>query len=707
MGSRRRALQRQRAPRRRSLARRRGLAQVPLHARAPGRGVRRHRQRSDEPSACSSRSTTLYVEGLLHITELGGEYYRFDEVRQELRGERTGMRYAAGTRVRVQVSRVDLDGRKIDFRMVREGDERTPAGARPQARRSVRPQAELAAVRARDRAAKASLARARQGAGRGRAASSAQEQPRTQPAAVEAASRARCDARSLQRVARATIASIRRDARSGPLRGAVVGRRAVQPGGRLRRASCAGCRCGVRRPQPADPAGQHVAGAGRAQACVAGRVDRRGVSPALAITLPEPLSNTVHCIASASRCAACRRSACTSRLPCVEQPRGLQRMRRQHGGKAARRARPQRSCSAASAAIALSASASSTRRRAWCSSGGSASRTAAPPPQPHTTVASSSAAGTSNCAIVRDISSGARVERRPRSAAASRPQVDAPGTGRQRGARGQHRGADHAGGATDDHRRRRSCLCVVRAAAAPTKRAPRRAQPARRALALAVDPQIVEPHASGVVAAVRGEQPRLSVSSASVWAARTATPCTTPLSLARPEGTSTASTGQLLALSRFDRRGQRAVERAVDAEAEQRIDGQIGLHPLGHRRQHRHAGIAVRVARHGARRLGRARGSPTTTSRVSLPPRTQQRSRNETVATVVAGAAPHFDRLRMRRERHRQAGHRLAGARHQRVRRQLRRGGLLDGTAGRGQMQRPTTRRWQHRMHGHGRNRFL
>ena len=64
----------------------------------------------------------LYVEGLVHITELGGEYYRFDEARQELRGERTGVRYVVGSRVRVQVSRVDLDGRKIDFRMVREGE---------------------------------------------------------------------------------------------------------------------------------------------------------------------------------------------------------------------------------------------------------------------------------------------------------------------------------------------------------------------------------------------------------------------------------------------------------------------------------------------------------------------------------------------------------------------------------------------------------
>ncbi|MBP6560099.1 MAG: RNB domain-containing ribonuclease, partial [Burkholderiaceae bacterium] len=65
----------------------------------------------------------MYVEGLVHITELGGEYFKFDEARQELRGERSGIRYAVGARVRVQVSRVDLDGRKIDFRLVNEGEE--------------------------------------------------------------------------------------------------------------------------------------------------------------------------------------------------------------------------------------------------------------------------------------------------------------------------------------------------------------------------------------------------------------------------------------------------------------------------------------------------------------------------------------------------------------------------------------------------------
>jgi ribonuclease R len=72
----------------------------------------------------------LYVEGLVHITELGGEYFRFDELRQELRGERTGIRYAIGSRVQVQVSRVDLDGRKIDFRLVHPGDDLVPRAMR-------------------------------------------------------------------------------------------------------------------------------------------------------------------------------------------------------------------------------------------------------------------------------------------------------------------------------------------------------------------------------------------------------------------------------------------------------------------------------------------------------------------------------------------------------------------------------------------------
>lgn len=125
----------------------------------------------------------LYVEGLVHITELGGEYYRFDEVRQELRGERTGTRYAVGARVRVQVIRVDLDGRKIDFRMVREAGEERPAvrGGSKQARLAQVEEADRD-VKARIRATKGGKAptSAKRGAkGAAKSASAKTAKPRT------------------------------------------------------------------------------------------------------------------------------------------------------------------------------------------------------------------------------------------------------------------------------------------------------------------------------------------------------------------------------------------------------------------------------------------------------------------------------------------------------------------------------------------------
>jgi ribonuclease R len=115
---------------------------------------------------------SLYVEGLVHITELGGEYYRFDEARQELRGERTGIRYTIGARVRVQVSRVDLDGRRIDFRMVREGEgerllARGRAGAGRREGSASSASDALAAVQAEDRGHKRAAKAAKAASTRG------------------------------------------------------------------------------------------------------------------------------------------------------------------------------------------------------------------------------------------------------------------------------------------------------------------------------------------------------------------------------------------------------------------------------------------------------------------------------------------------------------------------------------------------------------
>lgn len=57
----------------------------------------------------------VYVEGLVHISELGADYFHFDPISHTLRGERTGARYRLADRVRVRVVRVDLDLGRIDF----------------------------------------------------------------------------------------------------------------------------------------------------------------------------------------------------------------------------------------------------------------------------------------------------------------------------------------------------------------------------------------------------------------------------------------------------------------------------------------------------------------------------------------------------------------------------------------------------------------
>jgi len=60
----------------------------------------------------------IYVEGLVHVTGLGDDYFQFDPNHHRMIGERTHKIYRLGDKVRVQVARVDLDERKIDFDMV-------------------------------------------------------------------------------------------------------------------------------------------------------------------------------------------------------------------------------------------------------------------------------------------------------------------------------------------------------------------------------------------------------------------------------------------------------------------------------------------------------------------------------------------------------------------------------------------------------------
>ena len=61
-----------------------------------------------------------YVDGLVHISELGRDYFQFDAARHVLLGERTGKRFRLADQLRVKLVRVDLDTRKIDLVPVTE-----------------------------------------------------------------------------------------------------------------------------------------------------------------------------------------------------------------------------------------------------------------------------------------------------------------------------------------------------------------------------------------------------------------------------------------------------------------------------------------------------------------------------------------------------------------------------------------------------------
>lgn len=61
-----------------------------------------------------------FVQGLLHISDLGADYFRFERAQQCLVGERNGKRYGLGDRIQVLVANVEPAQGKIDLRRVRQ-----------------------------------------------------------------------------------------------------------------------------------------------------------------------------------------------------------------------------------------------------------------------------------------------------------------------------------------------------------------------------------------------------------------------------------------------------------------------------------------------------------------------------------------------------------------------------------------------------------
>ena len=62
----------------------------------------------------------IYVEGLVHISELRNDYYHYDAVNHQLKAEHGERAYRLSDEIEVIVARVDLDERKIEFEYVKQ-----------------------------------------------------------------------------------------------------------------------------------------------------------------------------------------------------------------------------------------------------------------------------------------------------------------------------------------------------------------------------------------------------------------------------------------------------------------------------------------------------------------------------------------------------------------------------------------------------------
>ena len=151
----------------------------------------------------------IFIEGLVHISDLGSDYFHFDETRHELIGERTATRYRLSDRVRVQLVRVDLETNKIDFRLL-------AAEARP---------TERSGKTARERAASAAPAQTQAGAPKRARRAAVDEAP--MPAA-SAAPTARKPAEK-KAVASKAAASKKASGKAAPRKRAADGAQPVKP----------------------------------------------------------------------------------------------------------------------------------------------------------------------------------------------------------------------------------------------------------------------------------------------------------------------------------------------------------------------------------------------------------------------------------------------------------------------------------------------
>jgi ribonuclease R len=77
----------------------------------------------------------LQIDGLVHVTSLENDYYKFESGQQQLIGERSGKTFSLGQAMRIRVHKVDMDNRKIDFRPVEDTATSSRSSRGPKSRR--------------------------------------------------------------------------------------------------------------------------------------------------------------------------------------------------------------------------------------------------------------------------------------------------------------------------------------------------------------------------------------------------------------------------------------------------------------------------------------------------------------------------------------------------------------------------------------------
>ena len=92
----------------------------------------------------------LHIDGMVHISDLGQDYFNYRPEIMAIEGERSGVRYAMGDKVTVKVARADLDTSKIDLVLVSGGVAAQP-GAAAASRGGQKPAGKAAASKSRRR----------------------------------------------------------------------------------------------------------------------------------------------------------------------------------------------------------------------------------------------------------------------------------------------------------------------------------------------------------------------------------------------------------------------------------------------------------------------------------------------------------------------------------------------------------------------------